>query len=79
MQANENEVEVTFDQRRWIFPRCDCVLLPIQNTTAELLARYIGRRLGNFLERQTGSRPQRLRVAVDEDNGQWGEWEWTSQ
>ena len=76
VQANDNEVEVTFDQRRWVFPRCDCVLLPVPNTTTELLARYIGLRLMDRLASLTGSRPQRLRVAVDENNGQWGECEW---
>ena len=66
---------VTFEDRRWVFPRCDCVLLPMPNTTAELLARYIGRRLLESLETKTGLRPERLQVAVDEDNGQWGIWE----
>ena len=37
--ADEREVAVTFEDRRWVFPRCDCVLLPLPNTTAELLAR----------------------------------------
>ena len=36
------EVTVTFEQKRWIFPSEDCVLLPIANTTAELMAWYIG-------------------------------------
>src|SRR3954468_16966171 len=39
--AGEKEVEVTFEDRRWVFPRGDCVLLPVANTTAELLARYL--------------------------------------
>jgi len=43
--ADEREVEATFEDRRWVFPRSDCLLLPIPSTTAELLARYIGRRL----------------------------------
>jgi 6-pyruvoyltetrahydropterin/6-carboxytetrahydropterin synthase len=75
VRADETEVEVTFEERRWIFPRCDCVLLPVPNTTTELLARYIGRRLLDRLQQQTGTRPARLRIAVDEDNGQWGECE----
>ena len=39
------EIMARFEGRRWVFPREDCVLLPVANTTAELLARYIGRRL----------------------------------
>ena len=77
VQADEREVVVTFEDRRWVFPRCDCVLLPLPNTTAELLARYIGRRLLQSLESQASFRPKRLQVAVDEDNGQWGIWELT--
>ncbi len=38
----EEEVVVTHGERRWVFPRGDCVLLPVANTTAELLARYLG-------------------------------------
>ena len=74
----DREVVVTFEDRRWVFPRCDCVLLPMPNTTAELLARYIGRRLLEALQTQLSIRPERLQVAVDEDNGQWGIWEGTA-
>jgi len=75
--AGEAEVEAVFtpDGRRWIFPRGDCVLLPVSNTTAELLAHYIGQRLLAAIERRTGLKPARLEVAVDENQGQWGVWE----
>ncbi len=72
--AGSEEVEVTFDDRRWIFPRGDCVLLPVRNTTAELLARYIGHRLLEALQLRTGVALERLQVAVDENGGQWGVW-----
>jgi 6-pyruvoyltetrahydropterin/6-carboxytetrahydropterin synthase len=75
----EREVEVTFEDRRWIFPRGDCVLLPVSNTTAELLARYIGHRLLDDLQQRTSSRPAHLRVGVDENRGQWGVWELTGE
>jgi 6-pyruvoyltetrahydropterin/6-carboxytetrahydropterin synthase len=68
------EIEAVFtpDGRRWVFPRCDCCILPIANTTAELLASYIAARLLTAIERKTGHPPTRLQVAVDENNGQWG-------
>ncbi len=72
VKPSERKVEVTFEDRRWIFPRGDCILLPVPNTTAELVAQYIGRRLLDDLERSTGARPVMLRVGVDENNGQWG-------
>jgi 6-pyruvoyltetrahydropterin/6-carboxytetrahydropterin synthase len=70
--ADEQQVAVTFEDRRWVFPRCDCVLLPVGNTTTELLARYIGRRVLDDLQARTGVRPGRLRIEVDENFGQWG-------
>jgi 6-pyruvoyltetrahydropterin/6-carboxytetrahydropterin synthase len=70
--ADEQNVEAAFQDRRWLFPRGDCILLPVANTTAEKLAEYIGRRLLDKLERRKLSRPQRLRVEVDECYGQIG-------
>src|SRR5262245_33025973 len=68
------EVEAVFtpDGRRWVFPKGDCAILPIANTTAELLARYIGERLRAALKSRSLPAPQRLIVAVDENHGQWG-------
>ena len=68
--ADERRVEVTFEDRRWELPRCDCVLLPIANTTSELLARHIGLELLDALEQKTGTRPELIRVEVDECDGQ---------
>jgi 6-pyruvoyltetrahydropterin/6-carboxytetrahydropterin synthase len=68
------EVEAVFppDGRRWVFPLDDCRLLPVPNTTAELLAQYIGSLLLDAIQARTGMRPARLRVEVDENHGQWG-------
>ncbi|HWA99736.1 MAG TPA: 6-pyruvoyl tetrahydropterin synthase family protein [Pirellulales bacterium] len=67
-----SSVTATFEDRRWMFPRSDCVLLPVANTTAEMLARWLGRRLLDDLATRTGYRPATMRVEVDECNGQWG-------
>ena len=74
LAVGEKEIEATFtpDGRRWVFPRGDCAVLPVANTTAELLANYIGQRLLVALQDRTGCRPARLEVAVDENHGQWG-------
>jgi len=66
------EVRVAHGPRRWVFPTQDCVLLPMANTTAELLAQNIGRRLLDALERRSGHRPDEIVVGVDECDGQWG-------
>ncbi len=70
VDAGEKEVEVTFKDRRWVFPRCDCVLLPIANTTTELLGRHIGLQLIDAIHRRTGTRPEVTRIEVDECYGQ---------
>lgn len=71
VRADEREVEATFEDRRWVFPRDNCVLLPVTNTTAELVARYIAELLREDLQARTGVRPHRIQVAIDENNGQW--------
>ena len=43
IQEQGAEVHAQYKDRRWIFPRGDCVLLPIENTTAET-ARPLHRR-----------------------------------
>ncbi len=74
VQSTETEVTVTFEDRRWIFPREDCLLLAVANTTTELLARFIGRELIARLSLGTVHAYTRLTVGVDENNGQWGYW-----
>ena len=69
-------IQVRYQDREWMFPRDDCVLLPIENTTAELLARYIGRRLLDELRRQHHYEPRVLRVEVEENIGQSATYEW---
>ena len=63
-------VRVRYREREWVFPRDDCVLLPIENTTAELLAHYIAGRLLAELQAQHQFTPEVLRVEVEESPGQ---------
>jgi 6-pyruvoyltetrahydropterin/6-carboxytetrahydropterin synthase len=52
--------------------------LPIENTTAELLARYIGQRLLEVLRLQHNFTPAVLRAEVEENIGQSARYEWQS-
>ncbi|MGY8766933.1 MAG: 6-pyruvoyl trahydropterin synthase family protein [Pirellulales bacterium] len=70
------EVTATFEDRRWVFPECECVVLPVPNTTTELLARYIGKKLISLLDKKIGHQLQHLKIGVDENYGQWGIWEY---
>jgi len=60
------EVHVRYKDRQWLFPRGDCVLLPIENTTAELIARYIGQRLLADLKERHLFVPDVICVEVEE-------------
>jgi 6-pyruvoyltetrahydropterin/6-carboxytetrahydropterin synthase len=68
--GDSGEVTVTHGRRRWIFPRQDCVLLPVESTTAELLARYIASQLQVDLG-EALNRCIQIEVGVDECDGQW--------
>jgi 6-pyruvoyltetrahydropterin/6-carboxytetrahydropterin synthase len=68
-------IRVHFKDREWLFPRDECVLLPIENTTAELLARYIGQRLVGDLRKLFGFEPEVIRVEIEESFGQSATWE----
>jgi 6-pyruvoyltetrahydropterin/6-carboxytetrahydropterin synthase len=65
-----SEVEATFENRRWVFPREDCILLPIENTTAELIAFWIGSQLREQLNRASDHGLKSLRIEVEENFGQ---------
>jgi len=71
VRVDEREVEAAFEDRRWVFPRDNCALLPVTNTTAELVARYIGELLREDLQSRMSVRPHMVQVAIDENNGQW--------
>lgn len=68
----DGEVEATFENRRWVFPGDDCVLLPMPNTTAEQLAKFIAHDLTQQLSTSHSTRYSRLVIAVDENDGQQG-------
>ncbi len=71
VRVSKDEVEATFENRRWVFPREDCILLPIENTTAELIARWIAERLCDAIPAADRDRLESLRIEVEENFGQW--------
>jgi 6-pyruvoyltetrahydropterin/6-carboxytetrahydropterin synthase len=70
VQEAPQSVNVRYQDRAWSFPRGDCILLPIENTTAERLARYIADRLLADLKRHHQYEPEVIRVQVEESFGQ---------
>jgi len=58
-----------FGQAAYRFPARDCVMLPITNSTAELLAEWLVRQVGRDL-RAEGARLSYVAVEVEESAGQ---------
>ncbi|WP_417380534.1 6-pyruvoyl trahydropterin synthase family protein [Gimesia sp.] len=71
VREQDQEVEVTFENRRWIFPREDCILLPVENTTAELIAHWIGQQLLAVIGSNTANQIEAVQIEVEENFGQW--------
>ncbi len=75
VESGPLETEVRYAGRRWVFPTDECVVLPIEQTTAELLARWIGQSLDARLLSAGWPRVPELRIEVEENFGQWAIWE----
>lgn len=71
VSTDERETTARFEDRRWVFPNDECVLLPIANTTAELIAGWIAGQIREDLSRVPGHLVETLRVDVEENFGQW--------
>ena len=70
-------LRVTHGDRYWSFPHDECVVLPVPNTTTELIAGYLGARLLEVIAARGLPRPAVLRVEVEENFGQTARAEWT--
>jgi 6-pyruvoyltetrahydropterin/6-carboxytetrahydropterin synthase len=59
-----------FGKPTYVFPRSDCALLPIQNSTAEMLAQYLGIGVRDELVRNGYRHLTLLELEVEENYGQ---------
>ena len=59
-----------FGKPTYVFPRSDCALLPIQNSTAEMLAQYLALRLRDELAQEGHTHLTLLELEVEESFGQ---------
>ncbi len=72
VEVGSKEVEAKFEDRRWVFPLEDCALLPIANTTAELLADWFAKHLCEVVRAWPGQQVKYVQAEVEENFGQWG-------
>jgi 6-pyruvoyltetrahydropterin/6-carboxytetrahydropterin synthase len=70
-----DEVAINLSGRRYVFPAENVSDLPIDNTTAERLAEWIGGEVLAALRGAGADNISRLRVGVEEAPGQSGWWE----
>ena len=63
------ELEITLAGRRWVLPKNDCLLLPVANTTSEMLAQYVAERISETLAAAKTATPKQIRVDIGESNG----------
>ena len=59
-----------FNEPTYVFPKRDCILLPIANSTAEMLAQYLGTRVRDALARGGYTNLTLLELEVEESRGQ---------
>jgi 6-pyruvoyltetrahydropterin/6-carboxytetrahydropterin synthase len=66
------EIEILYKKQRLVLPRRDVVLLPITNTSTELLAEYIAGQIKRKVRQYFAATIRYMEVAVEEARGQTG-------
>jgi len=70
VEEEGDQVVATYKEKRYVFPRSDVILLPIPNTTAEMLARWIAGQLREALGGARLAGLTAIQVEVEESVGQ---------
>lgn len=70
VRRDGNEISAAYNDRRYVFPASDVALLPISNTTAELLASYLADRMVACLRNHMDHLIHAIGVSVSEGPGQ---------
>jgi 6-pyruvoyltetrahydropterin/6-carboxytetrahydropterin synthase len=72
VRKNPREVEILYKKQTLLLPRGDVILLPIVNTSTELLAEYIARQIKRKVQQNFPAKIRYMEVAVEEARGQRG-------
>jgi len=73
IRREPERVEILYKDQRIILPRRDVILLPLINTSTELLAEYIADKIRRRTRREfPGARLRLIEVGVEETRGQKG-------
>jgi 6-pyruvoyltetrahydropterin/6-carboxytetrahydropterin synthase len=72
VRKRAKEIEILYKKQRLVFPRRDVILLPITNTSTELLAEYIAGQIKRKVRQHFPATICYMEVAVEEARGQSG-------
>ena len=70
VETSGAEVIARYQDRRYVFPASDVVLLPIPNTTSEMLARWIAGEIVQLLTPDELAQARAIEIEVEESFGQ---------
>lgn len=77
LQSDGPNWRVHYKDRYWSFPQDECVVLPISNTTTELMARWLGLQLIEQLKARGILETEFIEIHLEENFGQWAVWRWS--
>jgi 6-pyruvoyltetrahydropterin/6-carboxytetrahydropterin synthase len=71
ISEDKESVKVAYEGKpRYVFPRIDCALLPVTNTTVEMLAELLTNRLRAALDKMGARGLTAIEMEVEENFGQ---------
>jgi len=72
VRKTAREVEIFYKKQKLLLPRGDVILLPVVNTSTELLAEYIAGQIKRKVRQNFSATIRAMEVAVEEARGQKG-------
>ena len=73
VRQREREVEIVYKKQRLVLPRSDVILLPLANTSTELLAEHVAKQIQRRVRQKfPATKISYVEVAVEEARGQRG-------
>lgn len=76
LTGQDNNWLVTYKDRYWSFPKDECVVLPISNTTTELIAKWLGLQLLHEFQSRGMMQPPKITITCEENFGLRAVWKW---
>jgi len=68
VKIEENEIKINFENKKYVLPKEDCILLPIKSATTENLAYYILYKLLKKINQHENIK--KIEIGLDEGIGQ---------